>query len=129
MLSKYLLSECTGKSNFNAVHTKHNSRAKTNIQHVTCCLPETREKTRITQTTPSQDWWVTIDPKAQAVMPRLHETGLGESNQESEVDPFTLENKKLHPLESHLRKKRKFYHQKLQPIGKHLKVSSLAFSY
>lgn len=66
------------------------------------------EKTRVTQTTSSQGWWVTTDSKAQAVMPHLHETSLAESIQASEVDPSALENKKLHPLESHLRKKRKF---------------------
>ena len=68
------------------------------------------ERQEVPQRTLNQDWQVTGAPQAQAAMLRLHETGLAESNQTSSVDrPFALENKKLHPLESHLKKK-KFYH-------------------
>lgn len=48
------------------------------------------------------------------VVPHLSQTNPAESSQASDADPFTLES--LCPLESHLKKKSKFYHTKLQHV-------------
>jgi len=68
----------------------------------------------------SQDWGVSAARRSQAGIARLHHTDPAESNRASEIGPFALENKKLHPLKLISKKRRQIYHKKLQHIGKHL---------